>query len=139
MITIRRAKQEDWKAVLGLATQFATSFAVEPDTFARTFSELLPSPGAYLAVAESENVVIGYVLGFVHLTFYANGPVGWVEEITVHADYRRHGIGSALMNGFEEWTKQRECRLVALATRRAAAFYTALGYEESASYFRRLL
>jgi len=30
-------------------------------------------------------------------------------------------------------------RLVGLATRRAAALYKALGYEESAVYFRKLL
>jgi hypothetical protein len=30
------------------------------------------------------------------------------------------------------------CLLVALATRRAAPFYRALGYEESATYFRKV-
>ena len=48
-------------------------------------------------------------------------------------------IGEALMRDFEGWARSRECRLVALATRRAAAFYRAIGYEESATYFRRLL
>ena len=33
----------------------------------------------------------------------------------------------------------RGSRLVALATRRAARFYAALGYEESATYFRKVL
>jgi hypothetical protein len=33
----------------------------------------------------------------------------------------------------------RDCALVALATRRAAPFYHALGYEESAVYFRKIL
>ena len=31
------------------------------------------------------------------------------------------------------------CALVALATRRAAPFYRAAGYEESATYFRKVL
>jgi hypothetical protein len=43
------------------------------------------------------------------------------------------------MQGIEAWAKQREARLIALATRRAASFYKALGYEESASYFRKIL
>ena len=47
--------------------------------------------------------------------------------------------GRALMDGFEEWAAQRDCALVALAARRAAPFYRALGYEESAVYFRKLL
>jgi hypothetical protein len=33
----------------------------------------------------------------------------------------------------------RDCGLIALATRRAAPFYRALGFEESAVYFRRIL
>jgi hypothetical protein len=44
-----------------------------------------------------------------------------------------------LMRGFEAWARARECRLVSLATRRASAFYAAIGYEESAVYFRKLL
>jgi len=35
--------------------------------------------------------------------------------------------------------RSRTCVLVALATRRAAPFYRALGYEESAVYFRKVL
>jgi hypothetical protein len=37
------------------------------------------------------------------------------------------------------WAAVRDCALVALATRRAAPFYRALGYEESAVYFRKIL
>ena len=66
-------------------------------------------------------------------------PVSWVEEIAVVSSLRRKGIGRALMARFEQWAATREARLVGLATRRAAGFYSALGYEESASYFRKLL
>jgi len=43
------------------------------------------------------------------------------------------------MAAFEAWAAEHGCALVALATRRAAPFYRALGYEESAAYFRKLL
>jgi GNAT superfamily N-acetyltransferase len=62
-----------------------------------------------------------------------------VEEIVVHEAFRRRGIGTLLMQSFEEWATQQASHLVALATRRAAAFYQALGYEESATYLRKLL
>jgi hypothetical protein len=39
------------------------------------------------------------------------------------------------MSAFEQWAAARGCALIALATRRAAPFYRALGYEESATYF----
>lgn len=49
--------------------------------------------------------------------------------------------GRNLMAAFEEWAASSgvDARYLALATRRAAGFYRALGYEESASYFKKVL
>ena len=62
-----------------------------------------------------------------------------MEEVFVRGDLRGRGIGRALMTEFERWARGRGCALVALATRRAAPFYHALGYEDSATYLRKLL
>jgi ribosomal protein S18 acetylase RimI-like enzyme len=43
------------------------------------------------------------------------------------------------LTAFERWAAEQGCALVALATRRAAPFYRALGYEDSATYFRKVL
>ncbi len=139
MITIRQAEPQDGPALFLLARAFATSFAVEQAAFERAFAELLAQPEAFLAVAEANEEVAGYVLGFDHLTFFANGRVAWVEEITVAEASRRQGVGRRLMESFEAWAQGREAKLIALATRRAAEFYGALGYEESAAYFRKRL
>ena len=48
-------------------------------------------------------------------------------------------LGRALMSTFEQWAAAQGCGLIALATRRAAPFYRALGYAESAVYFRKVL
>src|SRR5215510_7172648 len=136
---IRPAQDGDAAAVFALAQPFATSFVVDEQAFYRAFSALLASSQAYLAVAETAQQLVGYVLGFEHYTFFANGRVAWVEEIMVSAAWRRRGIGQLLMQEFEAWAVARDCTLVALATRRAAAFYQALGYEESATYFRKIL
>src|SRR5215467_7027886 len=138
-INIRIAQHADTEAVLALARPFATSFVIDEQAFRHAFSALLASPQAHLAVAETAQQLVGYVLGFDHYTFYANGRVAWVEEIMVSEPFRRHGIGRQLMDHFEEWTRSRGSKLIALATRRAASFYKSLGYEESATYFRRLL
>lgn len=60
---------------------------------------------------------LGYLLGFRHLTFFANGPAAWVEEIFVRGQERGRGIGRELMSAFEQWAATRGCMLVALATR----------------------
>ncbi len=138
-MTVRRAEPEDGPAILLLARAFATSFTVEQAVFERAFAELLTQPEAFLAVAEADGEVAGYVLGFDHLTFFANGRVAWAEEIMVSEAFRRQGVGRRLMEAFEAWATEREAKMIALATRRAADFYGALGYEESAAYFRKRL
>ena len=139
MVKIRLAQSTDGDTLFVLAQSFATSFVVQEQAFRRSFLQLLDSSEAYLAVAELQEQVIGYVLGFDHATLYANGRVGWVEELMVDASSRRQGIGQQLMREFEGWARGRDCQLVALATRRAAPFYHSIGYEESATYFRKRL
>ena len=136
---IRRARPNDKPVVLLLARAFATSFAVEPPAFDQAFDALLAQPEVFLAVAEASGEVAGYLLGFEHLTFFANGRVAWAEEIMVGEAFRRQGTGRKLMGAFEAWASEREVKQIALATRRASDFYEALGYEKSASYFRKRL
>jgi GNAT superfamily N-acetyltransferase len=136
---IRPAEARDREAVFSLAARFATSFAVEPPAFDRAWQRLRLDESACLFVAEDEGAVTGYLLGFRHDTFFANGPVGWVEEVMVEESRRGSGLGRDLMSHFEAWSAEAGCALVALATRRADAFYRAIGYEESATYFRKLL
>jgi GNAT superfamily N-acetyltransferase len=138
-VQLRRAEAADEQAVLGLARRFVTSFELSERAFRASFAELLASRDALLLVAADGEQVLGYCLAFDHPTFYANGRVAWVEEITVREDRRGQGIGRILMDGAEACARQRGATLLALATRRAAAFYGALGYEESATYFRKLL
>lgn len=136
---VRPAAAADSPALFLLARAFATSFAVEQAAFEQARAELLAQPDVFLGVADGDGVVVGYLLGFVHLTFFANGRVAWVEEIMVEETHRRQGVGRSLMEAFEEWAREREVKQIALATRRAADFYELLGYEESAVYFRKRL
>ena len=136
---IRVASPADADAVLSLAREFASSFAVEEQSFRQAFGELLSDGSACVRVAALHGLVVGYVLGFEHLTFFANGRVAWVEELMVAEAHRRKGVGAGLMNAVTGWAVDRGCRMIALATRRAADFYSALGYEASATYFRKVI
>ncbi len=136
---IRRAEIGDADGVAGLAAELTMSFEFSAERFRASYPALLATDGACLLLAVNGHQSVGYLLGFRHLTFYANGPVGWVEEIIVRHQDRGQGIGRILMDAFEQWAAEQGCALVALATRRAAPFYNALGYEESATYFRKVL
>jgi GNAT superfamily N-acetyltransferase len=136
---IRPARAGDIDGVAALAAELALSFEFSAGQFRLSYPALLATDGACLLLAADGGEYAGYLLGFRHLTFYANGPVAWVEEVVVRGRDRGRGIGRALMGAFEGWAAAQRCALVALATRRAAPFYRALGYEDSAAYFRKLL
>ncbi len=136
---IRKAVLSDRAGLFPLLKDFPTSFSPEETAFDMAFENILADDSAILLVALVENCIIGYCLGFDHYAFYANGRVSWVEELMVHQSFRKKAIGRALMTQFEVWAKSRKSRLVGLATRRAAPFYQALNYENSAVFFRKLL
>ena len=138
-MTIRRAADGDVDGVAGLASELAQSFTFSRERFLAAYPALLADDGACLLVAVQGSECLGYLLGFGHLTFYANGPVAWVEEVFVRGQEHGRGTGRALMSAFEQWATARGCGLIAVATRRAAPFYRALGYQESAAYFRKVL
>ena len=138
-LKIRPALARDSALVYPLAKAMATSFEVVKDSFDQSFSEILKDPAAICIVAEKEETIVGYLIGFDHRAFYANGRVSWVEEIFVREELRKQGIGNELMDRFETWCIERGSKLIALATRRASGFYNAIGYEDSATFFKKTL
>lgn len=138
-MNIRPASSEDGHRILPLARDMATSFAVDTETFATSFAELLGRDDAIVLVALEAGGVVGYLLGFDHLAFYANGRVAYVEEVAVRQDRRGATIGQQLMQEFERWAGSRSATLITVATRRAVPFYRNLGYDETATLFRKVL
>jgi len=139
MPLIRRATATDIEDVFELTRRFAMTFRPEFDAFRRAFDHLIAQEDTVLLVIEEPGGLLGYLLGFDHYALASNGRIAWIEEIMVRQDRRREGLGRELMRQFEQWAATRGSKLVALATRRARAFYLSLGYEESAGYFRKLL
>ncbi|WP_113699588.1 GNAT family N-acetyltransferase [Nonomuraea lactucae] len=138
-VVVRRAEKADADQVFALAREFGLTFRPEREAFDAALPLLLQDEGALLVAAVIDGRVRGYLLGFTHLTLFANGPVAWVEEAMVQSGSRRQGIGRALLEEFERWARTRGAGYVAMATRRAPEFYHALGYEESATFFRKVL
>lgn len=138
-VRIRRADASDSPQLLPLARALATSFEVDATAFTAVLNAQLAVPTGLVLVAEQQTHIVGYALAQLHHTFHANGPVVWVEEVMVHSPHQGAGIGRALMNEIEAWGEDCGAAYIALATRRAASFYEALGYEPSATYFKRAL
>lgn len=137
MYELRRARLTDEPGVWALVERFATSYVPRRERFAHVYAEVLRDPGMLAFVAVNRAAVIGYLLANRHPTFFANGPVVWVEEVMVDEAMRRRGVGRSLMEAAEAWAGEHDAAYVALATRRASGFYAALGYEESAAFHRK--
>lgn len=138
-IRYRAAEHRDEEQLFALAANLATSYKLTRSDFSVSFRDLVSGKDCDLWVAEHDSGLIGYVLGFHHAAFYANGVVSWVEELYVRDDFRSMHIGKKLMALLEERAVERGSKLAALATRRAGDFYKAIGYEESAVYFKKRL
>lgn len=149
MIEIRRATAADADAIWPLTQEFAISFEPERGAFDLAIASLVKRDDVFLATAASRRDASqrssasegasGYVLAVAHPTLFANAPVVWVEEVMVREVERRSGVGRALMDAVETWAREFGAAYVSLATRRASDFYLALGYEDSATFFRKVL
>ena len=103
---IRPAMVEDLEQFWPLAQDFAFSYQPERSAFERSFSDLLARSDTLVLVAvASTGAIVGYLLGSVHGTFFANGPVAWIEELTVDESSRHQGVASELMSAAEEWAR----------------------------------
>lgn len=136
-VEVRPAKSEDIDRVWALVQEFATSYRPERSAYEVSFGELVGRRDTLVLVAEANWAIVGYLLGSYHGTFFANGPVAWIEELMVDESARHQGVAARLMASAEAWARSIPAAYVALASRRAGGFYLKLGYEESATYFRR--
>ena len=95
--------------------------------------ELLQSEEDKIFVAEVDGVVAGYVHANNYELLYAP-PMKNVMGIAVSSDYRKMGIGKALLERVEQWAKETGAagvRLVSGGSRvDAHSFYCSMGYGE---------
>ncbi|RSM37640.1 N-acetyltransferase [Amycolatopsis balhimycina DSM 5908] len=137
---IRPAQPEDAERVWPLVREFATSFTPERTAFDPAWQQAVVAAHTLVLVAETgDGDIIGYLLGNSHQTFFANGSVAWVEELMVERGHRRSGVGRRLMEHAEDWARSIDAAYLALASRRAGHFYLALGYEDSAVFYKNTL
>lgn len=131
-VAVRRARADAHDAIWPLARNFATFFTVEPEASLGSSRRYCGSDRHCFLVATTTEGAVGYLLAHTHDAFLADGPVSWIEEVMVAARHRGAGDGRALLNAAEQWAQSHSAAYVALASRRAGAFYLALGYSDSA-------
>jgi GNAT superfamily N-acetyltransferase len=137
-VKIRPARANDVTQLWPLVEEFAFSYRPKRRTFEQSFADLVGRPDTVVLVAVTDtSTLVGYLLGSYHGTFFANGPVAWIEELMVSESARGQGLATRLMSSAEEWARSVPTAYVAVASRRAGDFYLRIGYEESATYYRK--
>jgi GNAT superfamily N-acetyltransferase len=144
-IDVRPASQADVPALLDL---YAELHPADPPPPAQTaldvWRAIEAQPGRTILVAQAAETVIGTVDCAVlpNLTRGAR-PFMLVENVVVSGEYRRAGVGSALLEAAMRLARQAGCykvQLLSRAERSAAhAFYESRGFRPVAQGYRRYL
>jgi GNAT superfamily N-acetyltransferase len=138
-VAVRLARPEDARSLFALVRLFPTPTPPDYEAFSASFRAKLPDPASYLTVADYQGLLVGYLSGDCHHTFYAAGKTAWVDEVFVLPEFRGQRIGTRLLEVFEHWAQQQNCVLVSLATAGARGFYERLGYTSKAGYYKKYM
>ena len=81
-------------------------------------------------VASLENRIVGTASLFVEEKFiHEGGKSGHIEDVAVHKDFQKHGVGAALIRHVVEEARAAKCYKVILnCSEGTAAFYEKLGF-----------
>jgi ribosomal protein S18 acetylase RimI-like enzyme len=139
MITIRTAQSSDIPQLVELLKEL---FAIEADfDFDQTkqacaLNLLLNSEKDRVLVAElPDNRVLGMCSVQTLISTAEGGPVGWLEDLIVAADFRHQGIGEKLLSEAVYWAESRGLKRLQLLTdkenRPALNFYQKQGWQST--------
>ncbi len=140
---VRPATADDLPFILSLVPRLVT-FGVPPwrdaEAIRASSEDLLskaltaPPAGSAVLLASSHNEPLGFVHLETTLEFFTGEPQGYVANLAVQETGEGKGVGKALMEAAEAWTKEQGMRHLTLyvfaGNAQAHTFYARLGFEE---------
>ena len=95
-----------------------------------------------VAVARDDNgQAIGMASAQLVISTAEGAPSAWIEDVVVHADYRRQGVGRQMLDYLLAWAKTRGATRAQLVADRenasAELFYDGLGWQTTQLSVRR--
>jgi GNAT superfamily N-acetyltransferase len=133
---IREAEQHELSAILALYQHLHAADEPLPDaaTVAQIWSEINRDPKLHCLIAEMDGVfVASCILAIIPNLTRGARPYGLIENVVTHADYRRQGIGTALLRYALAIAWEHNCYKVMLLTGRkdesVFRFYEKAGFQ----------
>ncbi|MCE7742055.1 MAG: GNAT family N-acetyltransferase [Candidatus Heimdallarchaeota archaeon] len=128
-----------WEEVINWHSSFDSDFALDKDgrsNFGFMVSKAIHDPTQTVYIAKKDNEIIGFVFGYVkkHSGFFKNRIIAHISDIAVVKQYRRTGVGTALMQKFEKgFAKQNDANELSLyvhsQNKEGVDFYNKLGFD----------
>ena len=143
-VIIRDAVPQDVDALLELYRQLGSRNTEVPShsTTVSAIEHLDKQPWLHLLVAERNGKVVGTVtVAVVPSLAHTTKPWAQIENMVVHENHRRHGVGEALVQRCEEICQTAgvyKLQLTSSAVREGAhKFYVQVGFEPGSVGFRK--
>ena len=143
-MNIRRLKEDDIGALERLYQQFWNEKS-NVQLMKKQFSELSRNDDYIFLIAEIDNSVVGSTMGIVCYELYGEcQPFIVMEDLVVDEDFRKIGVGKALVDELESLAKQKNCYQILFMTeadrKGTIKFYESLGFDSKVNVgFKRTI
>lgn len=143
MIQIREAAKKDLKSILCLyrEAQIDQQQTLCLDEAETLFARMKSYPDYRLFVAQKNHKTVGsFALLIMDNLGHSGTPSAIVEDVAVHPEHQRQGIGKAMMKLAISLSREAGCYKLLLSSnlgrKDAHAFYEAMGFEKHGFSFR---
>lgn len=138
-MNIRKAKINDASAISKICTD-DLGYKCSEEFVSKHLKNIYGKREA-VYVAEIDGTVVGYIHAEIYSTLYYESMIN-ILGIAVSSDFRRQGIGRALLSRAEDWGKKQGINTVRLnsgsSRKEAHNFYRAMGYDDEKMQVRFL-
>jgi GNAT superfamily N-acetyltransferase len=144
MLHIRQARSDDASVIVSFIRELALYEQAPLEAVKATDEKIREfgfgeTPRFYCYIAEWDNVPVGFALYFYNFSTWEAAPGIYLEDLFVLPQYRKHGIGFALLKTLAQKAVEEQCtRLVWQVldwNQLAIDFYESLGAVKMSEWF----
>jgi len=135
---IRSAKKQDMASVFEILKEIS-DFRPPEEEWEEIWEQFASQAHVHAVVAVEGEKVIGY--GTVVIEYkIRGGGLGHIEDIVVHPDHQKAGVGAMIMQELNRIAKEAHCYKLSLACYdQNIPFYEKIGYHQSGFCMKRFL